>query len=90
MGKLQKNRLPLAIPHIYNGAIMSWARSISEFSAVVLFVGFYPTIAPALLWVRFQSAGLIKAISIATVLLSILLPCFMILRHFRGRLFDRY
>lgn len=81
---------PLAIPHIFNGAVMSWARSISEFSAIVLFVGFYPTIAPALLWTRFMSQGLIKAMSIAVVLLSVLLPTFIILRHIRGRLFDKY
>ncbi len=81
---------PLAIPHIFNGAVMSWARAISEFSAVVLFVGFYPTIAPALLWTRFMSQGLVKAMSIAVILLSVLLPTFIILRHIRGRLFDKY
>lgn len=81
---------PLAFSHIYNGAVMSWARSISEFSAVVLLVGFYPTIAPALLWTRFHSEGLMETMAIATVLLTILLPTFVILRQLRGRLFDKH
>ncbi|KXA94457.1 hypothetical protein AKJ65_04355 [candidate division MSBL1 archaeon SCGC-AAA259E19] len=81
---------PLALPHIFNGAVMCWARSISEFSAVVLFVGYYPTIAPGLIWTEFHSEGLAQAKVIAVVLLLIVLPIFMILRHLRGRLFDRY
>lgn len=81
---------PLAFPHIFNGAIMSWARSISEFSAVVLFVGYFPTIAPALIWTEFHSEGLAQAKAVAVVLLLIVLPIFMILRYLRGRLFDKY
>ena len=81
---------PLAFPHIFNGAVMSWARSISEFSAVVLFVGFYPTIAPGLIWTEFHSEGLAQAKAVAVVLLLIVLPIFMVLRYLRGRLFDRY
>lgn len=81
---------PLALPHIFNGGVMCWARSISEFSAVVLFVGYYPTIAPALIWTEFQSMGLAQAKAIAVVLLLIVLPIFMTLRHLGGRLFDKY
>ncbi len=81
---------PLAFPHIFNGAVMSWARSISEFSAVVLFVGYFPTIAPALIWTEFNSSGLAQAKAVAVVLLLITLPIFMVLRYLRGRLFDKY
>ncbi len=81
---------PLAFPHIFNGAIMSWARAISEFSAVIILVTFYPMIAPGLIWSELYSKGLIPALAVAVVLLSVLLPCFVILRYFRGCLFDRY
>lgn len=81
---------PLAFPHIFNGAIMSWARAISEFSAVIILVTFYPMIAPGLIWSELYSKGLIPALAVAVVLLSVLLPCFVILRYFRKRFFDRY
>lgn len=86
----RKISLPLAFPHIFNGAIIAWARSISEFSAIVLFVGYWPTIAPGLIWTRFHSQGLDRAMSIAVVLLMIVLPIFVLLRHLRGKLFDNY
>lgn len=81
---------PLAFPHIFNGAIMAWARSISEFSAIIIFVGYWPTIAPGLIWTRFHSQGLSMAMSIAVVLLAIVLAIFVLLRYLRGYLFDKY
>lgn len=81
---------PLAFPHIFSGAVMCWARAISEFSAVILLVGFFPMIAPGLIWSKFFSTGLGAAMGVAVLLLLIVLPIFIILRHLRGRLFDRY
>lgn len=85
----RKVTFPLAFPHIFSGAVMSWARAISEFSAVVMLVGFFPMIAPGLIWSRFQSTGLESAMSVAVILLLVVLPTFMILRYLGGRLFDR-
>ncbi len=82
--------LPLAIPHVFNGAIMSWARAISEFSAVIILVTFYPMIAPGLIWSRLYSQGLAQGLAVAVVLLSVILPIFVLLRHIRERLFERY
>ncbi len=82
--------LPLSLPHIFNGAVMTWARSISAFAAVVLLVGFDPPIAPALVYTRFYGQGFEQAMATAVALLLILLPTFAILRYLRGRLFDNY
>lgn len=83
----RKVTFPLAFPHIFSGAVMSWARAISEFSAVVLFVGFYPMIAPGLIWSRFYETGLTSAMAVAVVLLIVVLPTFITLRYVRERLF---
>lgn len=86
----QKVAFPLAFPHIFSGAVMTWARAISEFSAVILLVGFFPMIAPGLIWSRFFSTGLAAAMAVAVVLLLVVLPTFIVLRYLRGRLFDKY
>ena len=82
--------LPLATPQIFNGAIMSWARAISEFSAVVILVTFYPMIAPGLIWSRLYSEGLAQSLAVAVVLLAVILPIFVLLRQVRERLFFKY
>ncbi len=86
----QKVALPLAFPEIFSGAFMSWARAISEFSAIIMLVGFYPMIAPGLIWSRFYGENLMSAMAVAVVLLLVVLPTFIILRYFRGKLFDKY
>lgn len=86
----QKVSFPLAFPHIFSGAVMTWARAISEFSAVILLVGFFPMIAPGLIWSKFYSSGLGAAMAVAVLLLLVVLPTFIILRYLRGRLLDKY
>jgi molybdate/tungstate transport system permease protein len=81
---------PLAFPHILSGAIMSWARAISEFAAVIMLVGFFPMIAPGMVWSRFYSQGLYEGMRVAVVLLLITLLVFMGLKYMRGRIFDKY
>ncbi|MBW2119981.1 MAG: ABC transporter permease, partial [Deltaproteobacteria bacterium] len=49
--------IPLAWRPILSGAIMMWARGISEFGVVVVLV-YHPMIAPILIWERFQAYGL--------------------------------
>ncbi|KXB02739.1 hypothetical protein AKJ43_00740 [candidate division MSBL1 archaeon SCGC-AAA261D19] len=86
----RKVAFPLAFPQIFSGAIMSWARAISEFAAVIMFVGFFPMIAPGMIWDKFYSVGIYEAMSVAVVLLVIALSAFVILKYLRGRLFDKY
>lgn len=86
----QRVAFPLAFPHIFSGAVMTWARAISEFSAVILLVGFFPMIAPGLIWIRFFSEGLSAAMAVAVLLLLVVLPTFIALRYLGGRLFDKY
>ncbi|RJS84752.1 ABC transporter permease subunit, partial [Candidatus Bathyarchaeota archaeon] len=46
--------LPLAFRHLLTGALMAWSRGISEFGAII-FIAFYPMIAPVLIYYRFTT-----------------------------------
>lgn len=71
--------LPLVIRHIAAGAVMAWARAISEFGAVVV-IAYYPMVAPTLIYERFLSTGLSAARPIAVILILLSLAVFVILR----------
>ncbi|PVX23179.1 MAG: molybdenum ABC transporter permease [Candidatus Bathyarchaeum sp.] len=74
-----KITLPLAIRHLFSGAIMAWARGISEFGAVIM-IAFYPMIAPILIYYRFTTHGLAGSQPIAVLLILICIGVFVILR----------
>ncbi len=82
-----KVAFPLALPHIFTGAIMSWARAVSEFTAVIMLVGFFPMIAPGLIWSRWQSGGLMAAMAVAVLLIIVCLAVFIGLRYLGRKLF---
>lgn len=81
---------PLAFPHIFSGAVMSWARAISEFAAVVMLVGFFPMIAPGMIWYKFYTAGLQASMGVATLLLIISLSVFVLLKYTGVRMFAEH
>jgi len=62
--------LPLAIGQIVSGAIMCWARAVSEFGAVLV-IAYYPRVGPVLMYDRFTSYGLTRARPVAVVLVLI-------------------
>ncbi len=71
--------LPLAWRPILSGAIMMWARGISEFGAVII-IAYHPMTAPILIWERFQAYGLKYAKPVAVLLILICLVIFALLR----------
>jgi len=74
-----KITLPLAVRHLFSGAIMAWARGISEFGAVIM-IAFYPMIAPVLIYYRFTTHGLAGSQPIAVLLILICIGVFILLR----------
>jgi molybdate/tungstate transport system permease protein len=74
-----KVTLPLAIRHLFSGAVMAWARGISEFGAVII-IAFYPMIAPVLIYYNFTTHGLERSQPIAVLLILVCFGIFMILR----------
>lgn len=71
--------LPLAKRSILSGAVLMWARGLSEFGAVVV-LSYHPMIAPVLIYDRFESYGLAYARPVAVLLILISLIIFVIIR----------
>jgi molybdate/tungstate transport system permease protein len=71
--------LPLAWRGVFGGAVMMWARGISEFGAVVI-LAYHPKVATVLVYERFQGYGLDAAQPIALILILVALVVFISLR----------
>jgi molybdate/tungstate transport system permease protein len=71
--------LPLAWRGVVAGAMMMWARGISEFGAVVI-LAYNPKIVPVLIYELFQGYGLSTALPVAALLIIIVLIVFSVLR----------
>ncbi|MGB9132428.1 MAG: ABC transporter permease subunit [Methanosarcina sp.] len=71
--------LPLSARHLLIGSIMTWARAISEFGAVVM-IAYYPMIGPTLIYDRFLSYGLSASRPIAVLLILVTLSIFILIR----------
>jgi molybdate/tungstate transport system permease protein len=72
--------LPLARRGIMTGVTLTFARSISEFGAVVILV-YYPMTAPVKVYELFLRIGLDQAASAAVLLLIVSLSLFVLLRY---------
>ena len=71
--------LPLAWRGILAGAVMMWARGISEFGSVVILT-YHPMIAPVLVYDRFETFGLKYVLPVASLLILTSLGVFVLLR----------
>jgi molybdate/tungstate transport system permease protein len=71
--------LPLAWRGVLGGALMMWARGMSEFGAIVI-LAYHPKIAPVLIFERFQGFGLAAAQPVAAILIVATLVTFILLR----------
>jgi molybdate/tungstate transport system permease protein len=71
--------LPLSWRALLSGAIMTWARAISEFGAIVILT-YNPKVASVLIYDRFTTYGLTSALPIALALVLICLIIFAVLR----------
>ena len=72
--------LPLAWRGVFAGALMMWARAISEFGAVVI-LAYHPQIVPVLVYERFAGFGLGPAQAVSAILIVIALLVFACLRR---------
>ncbi|NLF03396.1 MAG: ABC transporter permease, partial [Anaerolineales bacterium] len=71
--------LPLAWRGILSGALMMWARGLSEFGAVAI-LSYHPKIIPVLVYERFAGFGLAAARPVAVILLIAAMFVFVLLR----------
>ena len=71
--------LPMAWRGVFSGALMMWARGISEFGAVVI-LAYHPKIVPVLIYERFEGFGLSVALPVAALLILTVFAVFTVLR----------
>lgn len=76
--------IPIALPSIATGAIMAWARAISEVGAILI-VAYYPKTAQVLVMEYFNNYGLRASRPIGVILMAVSLVIFTLLRLFIGR-----
>lgn len=69
----------LAWRDILSGMIMTWARAISEFGAVII-LAYHPMIAPTLIYERFTTYGMMYAVPVTTILIFFCLLIFIFIR----------
>lgn len=74
-----KITFPLGWRDILSGMILTWARSISEFGAVII-LAYHPMIAPTLIYERYTTYGMNYAVPVTIILLIISLLIFVALR----------
>lgn len=77
---LARITVPLAWRGIATGLTLTFARSISEFGAVVILV-YYPMTAPVQIYEMFLRYGIEEASAVALLLLVISLALFILFRH---------
>jgi molybdate/tungstate transport system permease protein len=71
--------LPLARRGLLAGAVVTWARAVSEFGAIVI-LAYQPRVASVLAYDRFTSAGLSGALPVAAALVLLALIPLIVLR----------
>ncbi len=75
---------PLAWRGILSGALLMWARGISEFGAVIILT-YHPMVTPVLIFERFEAYGLRFAYPVAALLVLICLVLFSLFRFLASR-----
>jgi molybdate/tungstate transport system permease protein len=80
---MRRVTLPLAWRGLLAAAIVMWARSVSEFGAIVILV-YHPRVASVLSYERFSAYGLRAALPVAAVLVLLALIPLVALRALRG------
>jgi molybdate/tungstate transport system permease protein len=71
--------LPLAARGILTGGVLSYARSISEFGAVVI-LAYFPLTAPVKVYEEYLQNGLDRSAAVALILLLVALSTFIVVR----------
>ena len=75
---------PLSLRNMFVGAIMTWARAISEVGAILI-IAYYPKTAQVLVMEYFNNYGLRASRPISVILVLLSLSIFVVLRWFVGR-----
>ncbi len=81
--RFRRVSLPLARRGLLAGAVVAWARAVSEFGAVVV-VAYHPRVASTLAYERFTGYGVAEALPVAAALALVALVPLVALRALRA------
>jgi len=70
---------PLSAHSMVSGAILCWARALSEFGAVII-LSYHPPIAPVLIYQRFVLRGLKATLPVTSLLIILTVVIFLVMR----------
>lgn len=85
---LRRIKLPLALRGIMTGAILTYARAISEIGAVMI-LAYYPMTAPVKIYDLFLQTGLQQSSAMAVLLLMVTLSTFLVFRYLANNSWKR-
>ena len=71
--------VPLSISSLVTGAVMAWARAVSEFGAVVI-IAFFPRVIPTLIYEKNLHEGLAASMPVAALLILVCVGIFALFR----------
>lgn len=71
--------LPLSLSSLVTGAVMAWARAVSEFGAVMM-IAYFPKVVPTLVYERNVRGGLSESMPIAALLILLCVGIFALVR----------
>jgi len=80
--------LPLSRKGAFQGMILTWARAVSEFGAVII-IAYHPMTAPVMIYERFETQGLSASKPLAAILLIFTILIFVVLRILVERRHDK-
>lgn len=75
--------MPLSLSSIFTGAIMSWARAVSEFGAVII-IAYFPKVIPTLIYEKNLHSGLSESLPLTAMLIVIVVAIFIVARVLIG------
>ncbi len=75
--------MPLSMSSIFTGAIMSWARAVSEFGAVII-IAYFPKIIPTLIYEENLHQGLSQSLPLTAMMIVIVIALFIAVRVLIG------
>lgn len=79
-GAFRRINLPLAFGGILTGAILTYARAISEIGSIII-LAYYPITAPVKIYELFLQFGLGESSAVAVLFLAVTLSTFLVFRY---------
>jgi molybdate transport system permease protein len=84
-GTFRRITVPLALPSLIAGAVLTWARALGEFGATIMFAGNLPGVTqtmPLAVYLGLESGDLESAVALSVLLVMVSLGVLLVVRLF--------